>query len=148
MHFLPWNYILLLIWTHDFCRLHFCLVCVFWDGKEIFKLFEAAADCKVTKADGGLVHTQSCKSFKYIAHNFLVPALLGSRVSLGMSSWYVNSWVWCFFCLQRQWDSPLLRWGEWYGLPQGHHSPDFIVVFPSCSFRILYFLYPIKRAAL
>lgn len=38
---------------------------------------------KVTRADSGLAHADSCKSLKCIAHNFLVPALLGSRALLG-----------------------------------------------------------------
>lgn len=111
-----------------------------WAEKEIFKWFEAAADCKVTRADSGLAHAQSCKSLKCIAHNFLVPALLGSRAPLGwMSSQRVSSWVWCSFCLQGKWGLPLPRGGERYGLPQGHQPPDFTVAFPSCSSRDLVF---------
>lgn len=83
VHFLPQNLIFLLTQTHDFCRLHFHLACVLWSGKEIFKWFEAAPDCQVTRADSGPAHAESCKSLKCIAHNFLVPALLGSGALLG-----------------------------------------------------------------
>lgn len=58
-----------------------CIHIVSW--KETFKWLEAAAGCKVTGADSGLAQAQSCKSVKCIAHNFLVPALLGSRALLG-----------------------------------------------------------------
>lgn len=61
------------------CRLD----CVLRAGKEISASLEAATACKVTRADSGLVRAQSCKSLKCIAHNFLVPALLGSGAPLG-----------------------------------------------------------------
>lgn len=108
VHFPSWNYVF--PWTHDFCGLPLHLVCRLWAGKETFKWLEAAAGCKVTGADSGLAQAQSCKSAKCIAHNFLVPALLGSRALLGwMSSQHANPWIWCSFCLQGEWGLPLPR---------------------------------------
>lgn len=133
VHFPSWNYVFPL--THDFCWLPFHVVCILWAGKETFKRLEAAAGCKVTGAGNGLGQAQSCKSVKCIAHNFLVPALLGSRALLGwMSSQHENSWIWCFFCLQG--NGAHLR-QEWYVLPRGHQPPDFSVAFPSCSLKDL-----------
>lgn len=108
VHFPSWNYVF--PWTHDFCGLPLHLVRRLWAGKETFKWLEAAAGCKVTGADSGLAQAQSCKSAKCIAHNFLVPALLGSRPLLGlMSSQHANPWIWCSFCLQGEWGLPLPR---------------------------------------
>lgn len=115
------------------------LYCILWAGKETFKWFDAAAGCKATGADSGLAQAQGCKSVKCIAHNFLVPALLGSRALLGwMSSQRASSWIWCSFCLQGEWGLPLPRM-----VPQGHQPPDCSVAFPSCGLKDLV-LHPTK----